>query len=144
MEKETITALMVAPNMNPCVIELYNDAAFLRAAVSIGLMETADELNIFPLDAQTGVLCCKYAALWGGKVNRKVGKRMVAGVFFVVGIQNGTLVSLPASRLETYRTRLWSPLQATAEDELDDLWAVIDAIWTDEDNCNPGDSKYIS
>lgn len=144
MAKEPITALMVAPNMKPCIVQLYNEADFLRSAVSLGLMETADVLNVYPLDGQTGILCCKYAALWGGKVNRKIGKRMFAGVFFVVGIHNGTLVSLPPSTLETYRAKLWTPLQPTTEDEFDDLWAVIDALWTDEDNCNPDDSKYIS
>lgn len=132
MAKETITVLMVAPNMKPCVIELYNDATFLRAAVSLGLTETADELNVFPLDVQTGILCCKYAALWGGKLNRKVGKWMFAGVFFVVGVQGGTLTSLSPAALEIYKARFQHPLQPDAEDDTDALLAAIDAL---QDDC---------
>lgn len=132
MTKETITALMVAPNMEPCIIQLYNEAKFLKAAVSLGLIETADALNVFPLDAQTGVLCCKYAALWGGCINRKIGKRVFAGTFFVVGIMGDKLVSLPPAALESYRSKFWTPLKPTSEDDINGMMAAIDTLWSDD------------
>lgn len=128
MIKETMNALLVAPGMNPCEISLYRGSGFLKAAVSIGLEEVADELNFWPLSEQAGILYYRYAALWNGKINRKVDEHMFAGTFYITGVKHGRLVSLPPADMERYRRRFWEPLALTPETELDYIMAKLDAL----------------
>lgn len=133
MTKETITALMVAPGMNPCEIQLHADADFLKHAVSLGLIETADEVNAYPLDDEAAILCCKYAAVWGGKVNRRIGKRIFAGVLFIAAIKDRKLASLSPAALETYRQKLWTPLPDEAENDMDSLFAAVNTMFDEKE-----------
>lgn len=88
-----INALMVKPGEQPCVAEIVDDVDFLNAAVSRGadMLCTAAavpvERGIVAIYAWEGVM----AGLPG---NRKVGKRILAGTFYIVRELDGDLYSL--------------------------------------------------
>lgn len=131
MEKETVTALMVAPRMHPCEIQLYLDKNFLRSAVSLGLWEISDELYLYRMEENIAILYVRYAALWNGQVNRRIRGRIFAGTFYIVGVKNRELVSLPPAAMEKYREKLWKPLHLTDREDMDCLVAHIDALFSD-------------
>ena len=130
MAKETITALMVAPSIEPIDVQLYLDVQFLKRAVSIGLEEPTEEINIWSIDDRAAILYTRYAALLNGKVNRAIHDRTLMGTFFVVGVQNGKLTSLAPSSLEKYRAEFWQPRQTSPTDDLDAVLASLDVLWS--------------
>lgn len=131
MERKMVNALMVAPRMPPCKIQLYLDKKFLRSAVSVGLWERTDDLYFFRLEKDVGILYARCAALWNGQINRRINGKIFAGTFYIVGIQDRELVSLPPDAIAKYREKLWKPLHLTDKEDVDCLLAHIDALFSD-------------
>ena len=108
MDEKMITALMVAPGDHPVVTVLCCCKTFLDLAVSFGAGEPC-EVSFFPLTDDAGILYNREAIFYGLKGNRRIGRRILAGVFYVVGIKDGKLSSLPFAELEAYFERFWEP-----------------------------------
>ena len=85
-----VTALMVKPGEKPCVVSLLDDEDYLNAVVSIDatLMCTA---AVLPIEKDVVVIYAWEGIMAGLKGNRKVGKRIIAGTFYVVRVIDGDL-----------------------------------------------------
>lgn len=120
-----VTALMVKPGEQPCVVELCGDADFLNAAVSIGaiVMCTA---AVLPIEKEIVAIYAWDGVMAGLRGNRKIGKRIVAGTFYVVGAVNGTLRSLSDEELEKFRYR-FRKIREYDDQEVMDSW--FDDLW---------------
>ena len=121
MEEKTITALMVAPGEHPGVTTLCCCKPFLDLAVSFGTMFPCD-VSFLPLSPNAGILYNREAPLLGLRANRKVGEYILAGVFYIVGIENRELISLSDDLMEYYVELYWEP--ETYGEEVDQaFWA---------------------
>ena len=104
-----ITVLKVAPMCVPEVITLKNDLRSLQEAVSIGADYTG-LIEIVALDARTCIICNEEGKLIGLTPNRRLGKDILCGVFYVAGQdRQGNLVSLPAASIEKYQKVFYQP-----------------------------------
>jgi len=127
MAEKTITALLVAPGEHPGVTTLCRCKQFLDLAVSFGTMYPCD-VTFMPLSKRAGILYNWEAPLLGLRGNRKVGSHILAGVFYIVGIDHGKLVSLPDDLMEHYMDRFWEPETYTEKDVDQAFWKT----WVDE------------
>jgi hypothetical protein len=115
-----VTALMVKPGEQPCVTQIHDDSDFLNCAVSIdaNTMCTAAaitvERGIIAIYAWEGV----FAGLHG---NRKIGKRIIPGTFYIVSEMDGDLYSLTEADVEKYSHRFRIAKQFT-DDEVINSW----------------------
>lgn len=119
-----VTALIVPQNQHPQITQLCDDRAFLDLSVSRGTdfmcsaIATSLEKGIAIIYAQEGVLLC----LPG---NRRVGNRIVAGTFYVVGVKDDKLRSLTDAEITKYTLQFWEP-EIISEDEI--LGSYLDHI----------------
>ena len=111
---------MVKPGEKPCVVALVDNGDYLNAMVSVGatLMCSAAvlpiEKNVVAIYAWDGVMA-------GLKGNRKVGKRIIAGTFYVVRVVDGQLRSLTEDEISrlSYRFRT---IREYGDTEVMDSW----------------------
>ena len=120
-----VTALMVKPGEKPCVVRLQDDRDFLNAAVSIGavLMCTA---AVLPVEKDIVAIYAWDGVMAGLRGNRKVGKRIIAGTFYVVRVVGGELRSLTEEEMERFSYR-FRKIRYYDDDEVIDSW--FDGIW---------------
>ena len=122
-----VTALMVKPGEHPAITQLCDDRDYLNHAVSIGedYLFTATATSL-----EKGIAIIhntEYAsALVAG--NRRIGKRIIAGTFYIVRVKNGNLQSLTDSDIVRFTLHFWEP-EIFSEDEILDAW--IDSICPD-------------
>lgn len=115
-----VTALMVKPGEQPCITQICDDRDFLNCAVSIGAnaMCTATaitvERDIVAIYAWEGV----FAGLHG---NRRIGKRIISGTFYIVREMDGDLYPLTEADVAKYSYRFRKAKQFT-DDEVIDSW----------------------
>ena len=117
MSKKTITALMVEPNKHPEITQLATDLDSLQKAVSIG----ADYQGLIELiapDENTLLLCNEEGKIIGLPGNRRLGRDVIAGVFYVAGNdRHGDLASLTEQQIKDYTAFFWEP-EALSEQEV--------------------------
>lgn len=120
-----VTALMVKPGEQPCIVSLLDDSDYLNAAVSIGatLMCTA---AVLPIEKDVVAIYTWDGVVNGLRGNRKVGKRIIAGTFYVVRIVNGELRSLTEEEIARFSYR-FRKIQQYDDDEVIDSW--FDGLW---------------
>ena len=120
-----VTALMVKPGERPCVASLVDDGDYLNAAVSIGatLMCTA---AVLPIEKDVVAIYAWDGVMAGLRGNRKIGKRIVAGTFYVVGVENGKLRALTDEEIEKFRCR-FRKIREYDDQEVMDSW--FDDLW---------------
>ena len=120
-----VTALMVKPGEKPCVVPLVDDSCFLNAMVSVGatLMCSA---AVLPIEKDVVAIYAYEGVMSGLKGNRKVGKRIIAGTFYVVRIVNGQLESLAEEEISKYSYR-FRRIQEYSDTEVIDSW--FDDLW---------------
>ena len=127
MEAKTITALMVAPGEHPVVTTLCCCRQFLDLAVSFGAGDPCDA-SFMSLADDVGILYNREACFYRLKGNRRIGKRILAGVFYIVGVEAGRLVSLSDEQVAQYEMMFYAP-ETYTEQEVDE--AFFDS-WIDE------------
>ena len=116
MSKKTITALMVEPNKHPEITQLSTDLDSLQKAVSIGA-DYQGLLELISLDENTLLLCNEEGKIIGLPGNRRLGRDVIAGVFYVVGNdRHGDLASLTEKQIEDYKTLFWEPEPLSEQD----------------------------
>ena len=118
MAKKTITALMVAPDMEPCVVKLPNIKGYLQQAVSVG-MDEVYPIEILKLNPSIAIFHLRNAPIGWARCNRRIGSQILMGVFYVVAVDDGKLRSLSAEELECYKAMFWEPESFTDEDAID-------------------------
>ena len=131
MEEQMITALMIVPGEHPAETKLCRCRQFLELAVSFGAMYPC-EVSFMPLSDVVGILYNREAPLLGLRGNRKIGSRILAGVFYIIGVEDGKPVSLTNDLIGHYTEQFWDP-EVYSEKEVDqafwDNWlAEIDQL----------------
>ena len=120
-----IKALMVRPGEKPCKVSLVDDNCFMNAMVSVGatLMCSA---AVLPIEKDVVAIYAYEGVMSGLKGNRKVGKRIIAGTFYVVRIVDGQLVSLAEDEISKYSHR-FRKVQEYTDTQVMDSW--FDDLW---------------
>lgn len=120
-----VTALMVKPGEKPCVVSLLEDGDYLNAVVSIGatLMCTA---AVLPIEKNVAAIYAWEGVMAGLKGNRKVGKRIIAGTFYVVRIMDGELLHLTKEDVARFSYR-FREIRDYGDQEVMDSW--FDDLW---------------
>ena len=107
--KKQIKALKVEPYKHPYVVELNNDLDSLQKAVSIGAPEQG-LIEFVYLEDNVSILCNEEGKLVGLLPNRRLGKDIICGVFYVVAEDDeGDLISLTKAQQEHYCKMFWTP-----------------------------------
>ena len=111
MKETMITVLKVAPMLPPEVVTLKNELRALQEAVSIGADYTG-LIEVVGLEDDVCILCNEEGKLIGLEPNRRLGRDVLCGVFYVMGQdEEGNFCSLSASAMERYRqVFLWPEL----------------------------------
>ena len=120
-----VTALMVKPKEKPCVVALCGDTDFLNAVVSIGatLMCSA---AVLPIEKDIVAIYACDGVMAGLNGNRKIGKRIVAGTFYVVRIVDGQLRSLTKDEIARFSYHFRN-IREYSDTEVMDSW--FDDLW---------------
>lgn len=109
MVKKEIKALMVEPGKHPVVMVLKDDLDSLQKAVSIGA-DYQGLIEIIGIGSGDCILCNEEGKLIGLEGNRRLGRDIIAGVFYIVSEgENGELVSLSEEKIKYYTERFWEP-----------------------------------
>ena len=120
-----VIALKVMPGEYPCVTELDQDYESLVSAVSIGT-DTRCSVRQMKLEKGVAILHSWEGLSLGLHGNRRVRRRIIPGVFYVVGIEDDQLRSLTDNELMKYEKRYWQP-QFFCEEEMVNSW--FDGPW---------------
>lgn len=99
-----ITALMVQPGKQPCITQLCCDGLYLNYAVSKDC-DTLCCANIIALEKNIAVVCATDGVFYNLKPNRRVGKQIVCGTFYIVKVNNKELCSLTDKEIVKYSFR---------------------------------------
>ena len=118
---EIITALMVSPGKHPVITQLCDDGEYLNLAVSIDDPFSVHCAESRVLDGDVVALCARQSSALDLDSNRRVGKRILSGTFYIVGVKDGNLRSLCAAEIAKYTSRFWDP-ELFTEDEVIDSW----------------------
>ena len=109
MKEKKINVLMVKPNERPRMVELGNDLDSLQKAVSIGA-DYQGFIELVYLEDNVSILCNEEGKLIGLEPNRRLGKDILCGVFYVVAEdKEGNLASLTAAQQNKYAKQFWNP-----------------------------------
>ena len=119
MKRKEIKVLMVEPGKNPRVTVLQNDLDSLQKAVSIGA-EYQGLIEIVPLGNGDCILCNEEGKLIGLDGNRRVGRDIIVGVFYVMSEdREGNRISLSEKKIQYYQKLFWEP-QTFDREEIED------------------------
>jgi hypothetical protein len=119
MKQKDIKVLMVEPGKNPKVTTLQNDLDSLQKAVSIGA-DYQGLIEIVPLGNGDCILCNEEGKLIGLDGNRRVGRDIIVGVFYVMSEdREGDLISLSEKKIQYYQKLFWEP-QTFDREEIED------------------------
>ena len=118
MKERTIKALMIEPGRKPCAVVLMNNLDALQKAVSVGAPEQGLSEFVY-LEDNVSILCNEEGKLIGLAPNRRLGKDILCGVFYVVAEDDeGELISLTEEQQERYAKMFELP-DVIGEDEID-------------------------
>ena len=115
MKEKYIQSLMFWPGEHPCIAYLLDDPIFLNFAVGLG-SALGGSTEILQLSDTAAIIYNCEGLLSDLKGNRKVGRKLLAGVFYVVGIEDGELTDLPTEEMEKYFDQFWEPEHYTEAD----------------------------
>lgn len=115
-----VTALMVKPGEQALVTSLIDDTEYLNAMVSMGatLVCTA---AVLPIEKNVVAIYAWEGVMAGLRGNRKIGKRIVAGTFYVVRVVSGELCSLTDEEIAKYSYR-FRKVREYDDQEVIDSW----------------------
>ena len=111
-----VTALMIEPNQHPCITQLCCDGLYLNYAVSKDC-DTLCCADMFALEKDIVVVYAADGVFYGMKPNRRIGKRILTGTFYITKIKNKAMCSLTDREIVKYSLRFrerefWSDTEA--------------------------------
>ena len=119
MKENVIKVLKVAPHETPEVVYLENKLEVLQTAVSIGA-DYRGLIEIISLDCDTCILCNEEGKILNLEPNRRLGRDILCGVFYVTGQnEDGDLTSLPDHLIQQYSSYFATP-DDISKDEVDE------------------------
>ena len=115
-----VTALKIEPGKNPCPCQICDNGEYLDHCVSLGsnLAFTAAALK---LEDNVAAVYCRNGYMFSLPGNRRVGDRIICGVFYIVRVKNGKLQSLSDCDVVKYSLEYWATERFT-EEEIFDSW----------------------
>ena len=119
--EETVIALMVRPGKHPVITHLCDDGEYLNLAVSVDDCVPLHCAEARPIKSGVVAICAEQCCSFDLEANRRVGKRILSGTFYIVGSKAGKLRSLHKDEIVKYTSKFWEP-EPFAEDEVIDSW----------------------
>ena len=115
-----VTALMVSPGGHPVITQLVDDGKYLDYAVS---RDTDYPLTAAVLQVEPGIVAIHSyeGAVCGTAPNRQIGKRIVDGTFYIVGVHRDKLRSLTDDEVVRFTLQFWET-EIHTEDDVFDSW----------------------
>jgi len=102
MKEKSIRVLKVEPHKRPEVVFLENHLTALQEAVSIGA-EYRGLIELVNLSKDACILCNEEGKLINLEPNRRLGRDILCGVFYVTGqTEDGDLASLSEPEMQYY------------------------------------------
>lgn len=120
-----VLALKIEPGKNPWPTMLCDDEDFLNCAVSLG-SEFPFLVSARRLEPGVAIIYGHGAAMLDGTGNRRINGRIYVSTVYIVGHNNGRLVSLSEDVLTRYMSLYWNP-EEFSEDELVDDFLLGDS-----------------
>lgn len=123
MKKEVfVDALMVEPGARPEKVCIFNDMESFQVLVSED-WKFPSEVEFFTLEDHVCLFRNAEGYLLGFPGNRRVKDEIIAGTFFIVGLDdNGETCSLSKEALAKYRKRFWKIETYTDEEVRNSYW----------------------
>jgi len=115
-----ITALMLKPGEQPCTTQIVDSRNFLNCAVSLDADFVCTAAAV-PVERGVVAIYAWEGLMAGLKANRKVGKRILCGTFYVVREIDGDLYSLSPEDIVKYTFKL-GKIKEYTDDEVVDSW----------------------
>jgi len=107
MKERKIKALMLAPHDLPRAVVMPVSLEAFRAAVNIGAEEYGD-VRARKVDKNIYALYHRFGCFAGLEGNRKVGDRVISGVFYIVGADRHHYPrSLTVKEMQKYMSEFW-------------------------------------
>ena len=119
--EETVIALMVRPGKRPVITHLCDDGDYLNLAVSVDDCVPLHCAEARPIKRDVVAICAEQSYALDLEANRRVGKRILSGTFYIAGSKAGKLRSLRKDEIVKYTSKFWEPELFTA-DEVIDSW----------------------
>ena len=118
MKQKRIRVLKVEPGKEPTLAMLNNNLDDLQKAVSIGA-PSQGLIEIITLEEDVCILCNEEGKLIGLEPNRRLGKDILVGVFYVTGQNDeGDLTSLSESKMQKYAKLFEKPCNDITDEEV--------------------------
>ena len=119
MKQKIIEVLMVEPGREPSLVQLTNELTALQTAVSVGA-DYVGLIEIIPLNDELCILCNEEGKILNLEPNRRLGRDILCGVFYVTGQnEDGDLTSLPDHLIQQYSSYFATP-DDISKDEIDE------------------------
>jgi len=119
--------LIVEPYKEPYEKDIDNSLKSMQKIVG-GLIEPVY------LDENTAIICNEEGKLMGLEGNRRVGRDIIAGTFFITGMNDeGEFESLTAEQLKVCKERFNEPEEISPEEVEDFICIEFYAFGTDEE-----------
>lgn len=133
MKELLIRTLMVEPLMHPKETYIPNHSvAFKILASQDSYYIINTEMLI--LEDDVGIIKNEESELLNLKGNRKINESILAGTFFVVGIdENKNITSLSNEQLEKYTRRFWEIEEYTDDEVSKSFWDSFEKTIADMD-----------
>ena len=130
MKAKQIKALKIEPCKQPYLCMLYDKLEELQKAVSIGADKTG-LIELVTLDKRIGnlkknvfLLCNEEGKLLSLTPNRRVGKDIICGTFYIIGQgKNGSLESIPDDAIKFY-TEYFKNTEPVTIDNMDNYLRI--------------------
>ena len=115
-----VTALKFEVGKNPCPCRLCDDGDYLNHCVSPDsyLTYTAAALKV---DTGIAAIYCRNGHMFSLSGNRRIGDRVICGVFYIVRVKDGKLKSLTDTDVVKYSLQYWHA-ERFNDDEILDSW----------------------
>lgn len=127
VNNKALRVLLVEPGAPPRATVIPHNLDGLQAAVG-GMIEIVD------LDEKTCLVCNEEGKLLGLPGNRRVGNDIIAGTFFLCGMDDdGNTVSLSEEQIEQYSKRFQEPEHYTDKQVQDALYFSFESYDNPED-----------
>ena len=118
MNTKEIKVQMVEPGKHPRVVMLKDNLHDLQKAVSIGA-DYKGLIEIISIGNGDCILCNEEGKLIGLEGNRRLGRDILVGVFYVLSEDmSGNLVSLSEEKIKHYTEHFWQP-ERFSQEEID-------------------------
>lgn len=119
--EETVIALKVSPGKRPVITHLCDDGEYLDLAVSVDDCVPLHCAETRPIKSSVVAVCAEQSYALDLEANRRVGKRILSGTFYIVGVKNGKLRSLHKDEIVRYTLKFWEP-EVFSQDDVIESW----------------------